>query len=380
MNRFVLFFVLATALVAAYTGTSNSYQAELIVVDGSQPLSAISASYQLDVVTGTLSQGPNAGVLFSNPGFGFGRSTVAHPLLMSLTPPAVSACCGTFTFLSRWTDLAGRGIRDVVFEMDATTNISATLTSGSIRDGTWTASFSSIQPGPVNYRWYAFSQDGLTNRSDLLTFTITPATSSSAASPTPVPSVAPAPTTAPSQSSPPIVSAPTIEPGPVEVVQTLGASSEVSGIFGETSTEFTYAYYAPANGVSGDIEIPLPLSYQDYLDGLVTIAPEPKSVREGSIIATWDVTLAPNQAFEVQVQVAKKLDPAILKEFKAPQVTAKQAPSAPRPTATLKPSAAPSEPTPAAADNTLWYAVGAVLLLGILYYLFAGNKPKHKGL
>ncbi len=381
MNRFVLFFVLATALVAAYTGTSNSYNAELVVVDGSQPLTAISASYQLDVVTGTLSQGPNAGVLFSNPGFGFERSTVAHPSLITTTEPGATACCGTFTFTSRWTDLAGRGVREVIFERDNGANVTASLSSGRLQDGTWTASFSSIQPGAVQYRWYAVTYDGLSNRSDLSTFTITPATSgSSVVSPTPVPSVAPAPTIAPSQSSPPIGSPATPEPGPVEQTQTLGASSEVSGKFSEASTEFTLLVTAPPGGLFGEIRHTVPLPYQLYQDGLVSVFPEAKSVREGSIIFTWDVALAPRETFEAKVVVAKKLDPAILKEFKAPQVTAKQVPSVPRPPSVTPQAIGASEPTPAASDNTLWYAVGAVLLLGILYYLFAGNKPKHKGL
>ncbi len=383
MKSFLSFFLLSAALVVAYTGTSGSYQAELIDVDGSNPLTAISASYQLDVVSGTLSQGPNAGILFNNPGLGFGRATVTHPQFISSAEPG-NTCCGPFQLTSRWRDLNGRGVQSVLlWNQDTNLNTSAVLISGTAQDGIWQATFSTSGPLSIRYRWYAETLDGLGNQSNISTFTIVPASTLSGPTPTPAatvaPTTAPAATTQPSQSSPPISSGPTELPAPVEETQTLGASSEVSGTFGETSTVFTLSYTAPASGFSGEISHTVPLPFKDYLDGLVSVSPEAKSAREGSIIFTWDVSLAPRETFEAQVEVAKKLDPAILKEFKAPQVVSKQsAPSATKsPTAT---AAASQAPVPAAADNTLWYAVGAIVLLGILYYVFVGSKPKRKGL
>ncbi|MBI2445990.1 hypothetical protein HYV43_06390 [Candidatus Micrarchaeota archaeon] len=205
-------------------------------------------------------------------------------------------------------------------------------------------------------------------------------TTTTTATPTPAPAPAVVPDT--SVSVPPITGGGTVEPvAPVVESESLGTSGEVSGTFTETSTQFTQTYVAPASGVNGDVTMEFPLDCADYEAGLVSIEPEPTSVTCGSVIATWSVVLAPQETFTAKVEVAKKLDPVVLKEFKAPTVVAKTPAATARPSATIAATvAATAVPTPASADNTLWYAVGAILLLGVLYYVFVGGKPKHKGL
>ncbi|MBI5226429.1 hypothetical protein HY994_04300 [Candidatus Micrarchaeota archaeon] len=384
MNRFLvfsfLFFAAFAALLAGYSGVSSSYQAELAVVGATQPLTATSSNYSLDVVAGTLSQGPSSGVLFVNPGFGFERSTIAHPQLASTAAPSDTTCCGPFTFTSTWTDIAGRGLTRVIL-LGNGTNYTASLSSGTIQNGTWSAIVPTINIGTVEYQWYATNFDGLLNSSSVLSFSTSPVVHTTGA--TPVPTVAP--TTAPvvpeSNSVPPIRSVTPI-PVPEAQVETLGASSVVSGMFKETSSEFTVSYSAPSSGFNGEITYRMPLDFADYEAGLVKIVPEPKSVQPGSIIATWDVTLAPKETFVATVEIAKKLDSAILKEFNAPSLVSKTSAQPAKPLATAVPTQpSKSAPTPAGADNTVGYIVGALVLLGGAYYAFVGKgKSRPKGL
>lgn len=391
MNRFFLFFIFA-ALVAAYTGTSNSYQAELIVIDGSQPLTATSASYQLDAVTGTLVQGPNAGILFRNPGIGFERSTVAHPQLISNTTPSTT-CCGPFVFTSRWTDLAGRGVSSVLFSRgDGSLNYTASLISGTVSDGTWQVSFSTSGPEVIQYRWYAETFDGLTNSSDQSTFTIVTAPITSGATATPVATVVPtaAPTSQPSsQTSPPILdtTTPTVNPpetknfGEASRYGSSSASLSVNPSSGQSTLSLSFVPSQSGQQlvtwkISG-------LTRKDVEGGLVTFSPpEPVDVRYGSVIATWDVALRAGEEFKVNVEVAKVLPKSVIEELEPPIVKPKAAVSQEsRPSEVPAAVTATAEsPVPASSDNSLLYGLAAVVLLGAGYYFFTRKKHRAKGL
>lgn len=382
MKTFLLFLVLA-GLAAAYTGTSASFQAELVVVDGSSPFNASSASFQLDAVTGTLSQGPNAGVLFTRPGFGFSRSTVAPPQSSDLGVPATTSCCGPFTFTVRWTDLAGRGVERVVLETSAVPNVTATLTSGTARDGTWSASFST-GAGALTYRWYALTQDGLLNFTGLQSFTVTPAAAASGTSATPVPaaSSAPAATSSPVQ-LPPFGSTQTPTPVPPEA-KNFGdsrfGSSQVFVDFDPESTAFKFVFTAKADGQYSITHHIPGIDLSDVDAGLVSFDPQPSRIEAGSVSATWDVSLTSGQSFDVQVAVSKALSKTVLDQLEPPVVkSTASVPVISGPGPVVEAPESPATAPAAATDYTLWYAVGALVLLGVGYFAFVARKPK-KGL
>ena len=149
----------------------------------------------------------------------------------------------------------------------------------------------------------------------------TPAPSSSQAGPAPV-----------STATPEKESTATTTPAPGEetvgeekpVIIAPDEKTTVAGTFTSDSASFSLTYTAGSSGFAGTLTYRLPLSYADYLAGIIKFDPEPKSVREGSVIAEWDAELKANEKFEVTVDVAKPVEPAVLKEFKAPETKLKK--------------------------------------------------------
>ncbi|MBI4361032.1 hypothetical protein HY572_04650 [Candidatus Micrarchaeota archaeon] len=381
MKRFLFWLVLA-GLAAGYVGTSASFQAELAVVDGSNPINASSASYNVYGTLGTLSQDANGSVLFVDPGFGFTQATRSPPQSSTLVAPVTTACCGPYTFTVRWTDLTGLGVDRVVFE-SSLGNQTAALTSGTASDGTWSNSFSA-GAGAVTYRWYAVNRDGLWNFTGQQTFTVTPAAAGTGSTATPAPATAPAATSSPPSLPPFSGSSQTPTPVPPEA-KNFGdsrfGSSQVFVDFKPQSTQFTYSFTANAQGVYS-VQQHIPgIDVSDVDAGLVSFSPQPSKIQQGSVIATWDVSLAEGQEFDVTVTVAKALSKSILDQLEPPVVKSTSAPvSGSQPVEEQTPT--PEEPAAApaaAADYTLWYVVGALILLGVVYFAFMGKKPK-KGL
>ncbi len=207
----------------------------------------------------------------------------------------------------------------------------------------------------------------------------TPPSSGGSAS-TPTPTVAPTASAAPT-SQPVLIPKPKETTGQNEPViasksKEISTSSAVTGSFGENSATFQFAYTAPVGGFSGKLTDELPFECADYQAGLIVITPPPSDVQCGSVIATWDVALAPGETFVANIEVAKSVDQSVINEFKAPTLAARTssapsaAPQTPA-TASEEPAAAPA---PAGADNTLLYIVGALVVLGLLYYFVAMRK------
>lgn len=383
-----LFFLLVLAgLAAAYTGTSTSYQAELAVVDGASPMLATSASYQLGVGVGYLSGDLDAAALASNPGIGFARSINAHPESSTLTEPGTTTCCGPFTFTSKWTDAAGLGLDYVVFESNLG-NQTATLTSGTSHDGTYSVTLST-GAGGLTYRWYGVNKDNLHNFTAEQTFTVTPAAAGSGgstATPAPAASTTPSTATATPALLPPYTGSSTVTPTPGPDVKNFGearfGSSQAQVQFGSDQTSFTFWFTANADGRYTVTQRIPGIDLSDVDAGLVSFDPEPMSLESGSVVASWDVSLQAGQVFEAQVDVSKPLPETVLDELKAPVVKSEFDASSggSTPQGGESPSEAPSATPAAASDNTLWFIVGALVLLGIGYFALMGGKSKKKGL
>ena len=198
--------------------------------------------------------------------------------------------------------------------------------------------------------------------------------SSTSTTPTPKASATVSPTTQP------FIPAPKTSTGAAEPVvesksRVVGTTTAVTGNFGENSATVELAYTAPTD-FSGDLTHTVPLDFADYQAGLITFDPEPITVAPGSIVATWAITLAAGETFIAKMDVAKKVDPQILNEFKAPRLAPRSS-SVPA-AAPTSPASAPSDsatgPAPAATDNTLLYVIGALVVLGLLYYFVAMRK------
>ncbi|MDP2718108.1 MAG: hypothetical protein Q8P02_05160, partial [Candidatus Micrarchaeota archaeon] len=156
--------------------------------------------------------------------------------------------------------------------------------------------------------------------------------------------------------------------------QDVGVSTSVRGSFAQNSAVFQVSYTAPGSGFKGDLTHHLPFDFADYQSGLITFEPEPSSVTEGSILASWSVALSPGETFTATVDVAKAVDSSVLQDFVSPKLTPASTPFTP-PAATASVPSGASAPAPAASsDNTLWYVLGALVILGVLYYVFAGRK------
>ncbi|MBI5037068.1 hypothetical protein HZC09_07040 [Candidatus Micrarchaeota archaeon] len=202
---------------------------------------------------------------------------------------------------------------------------------------------------------------------------------------TPVPSVTPVPTVAPTAAPaalPPIPEVVVEKTAAGEEIlekktERLGTAAQVTGHFAENSATFMLSYVASSGGFVGEVSYKLPFDYADYQAGKITLDPAPIKVEPGSIIATWDVELAPAEVFTAKVEVAEKVEETVLQQFETPK--AKPAPKAPPSEITPAPAEAPAAtpapaPAKAAADNTLLYIGIGVIILAALYFLVFAKK------
>ncbi len=206
---------------------------------------------------------------------------------------------------------------------------------------------------------------------------VPPSSSGGSSTPTPTATAAPTATSQPAFIPAPKTTTGTDEPVVSSESKQIGTSSAVTASFGETSATFEIAYTAPAGGFSGELTHTLPFDYADYQSGLITFDPQPSRVAPGSIVATWDVALAPGETFLAKMDVAKAVDQTVINEFKAPKLAPRSssAPSAATPIPAATTSAEPAaSAAPAGANNTLLYVVGALVVLGLLYYFVAMRK------
>ncbi len=162
--------------------------------------------------------------------------------------------------------------------------------------------------------------------------------------------------------------------------------SSVGVSFTPTSSTFTLSVGGGSSGFSGSVTHHLPFAYRDYVSGLVKIMPTPSSVREGSVIATWDdVSIKPGEYFNVSVKVSKQLNSTLLKSFEKPKLVAKAAYATPYPPlATPVVEQATPAPTVVAiekAEGTNWlvYLVVVAVIAG-LAWVFMAKKKKKPGL
>lgn len=223
----------------------------------------------------------------------------------------------------------------------------------------------------------AFAQS-MTTTSPPGASTPTPA-SGGGSTPTPSPSAVAsvAPTSSPSLPAPtPKATTGTGEEVVASQSRSIGLSTAVTGSFGVSSATFEVVYKAPESGFLGDLTYAIPLVFADYQAGLISFDPEPSQVRAGSILATWPVDLGPGELFTATVNVAKAVDQSVLNDFKAPSLAPKSTSTARPPVATEAPASTPA-PTPAP-DYTLWYVVGALVLLGVGYFALMGRSGRKK--
>src|SRR3989338_1168984 len=246
------------------------------------------------------------------------------------------------------------------YTLNATGAVTGSLLSFSLGDNT--AAFTSTVTNVAN---------------STATTTTTTSTFTGGSSATTVPTVAPVvlpstpPITTTTTSVPATTQQTTEVPSVVETTESAQTSptSDVTGTFGAESAHIEVSYTAPTSGFSGELTQRLPLDYADYQAGLITIEPTPSKVEPGSIIATWNVDLAPAETFTASVDVAKPLDPSILKEFTAPTTKKSSGVSGTESGSTAGAGVVSSKPRTAqtGSDNTLFYIVGGLVLLGLLY-------------
>lgn len=167
----------------------------------------------------------------------------------------------------------------------------------------------------------------------------------------------------------------------------LGSGASVSGSFEAEVSTFALSY-SPSTAFTGTVSYRLPFEYSDYLNGVVSFNPVPDNVREGSIVAQWDVVLAAGEAFSVDVTVAKAaLDESILDDFESPTLSEAATPTprpTAKPTATARPTARPAAPAPVSttgdADGIDATAAAAVLLLLLIaaggYWYYSQRNQK----
>ena len=158
--------------------------------------------------------------------------------------------------------------------------------------------------------------------------------------------------------------------------------SSVTGTFTADSASFILSYTAGASGFAGTLAYTLPLNYKDYLGGLIEIFPRPSQVKEGSIIAEWEVDLKPDELFKAKVGVKKFVDPGVLSGFKAPAAIPKVTSTPPAfPSASAIASMPETKPQAAGGDNTfIPIAIGMLLLVGLYLALVQKHGSRRKGL
>lgn len=186
---------------------------------------------------------------------------------------------------------------------------------------------------------------------------------------TPTATPAPTPTATPVPSN---ESAPAQGTQILDDHSTVAVSSGSSGSGGLPSTVFSLTYTA-TNAFKGTLEYELPFDCADYTQGLVVLTPKPASVKCGSVLAFWDVTLKAGETFNAQVQVLKAVPSNILASFKAPTATASTVagPTGPTAKATATPaivgagSLTGQKPQP---DNTwMWLILGIIVIAVAIY-------------
>ncbi len=186
------------------------------------------------------------------------------------------------------------------------------------------------------------------------TSTGTTSTSYVAGAPTPAPTAAP-------------TAAPTVAP---EVKQ-LDQNTIVTGSIGQTSSTFVLSYIAGSDGFSGTLSYRLPFDYADYLSGKITFDPVPSRVRQGSVVADWNVDLGSSESFKATVTVAKQVAASVLEQFTAPTTIAatptpkpiEEQPTVEAPTAI----AATPAPAPAAQAGGIDFGlIGGIILLVLI--------------
>jgi len=373
------------SVTTAYALDYNSTAFTLVSGDSSSGTVTLSAS-QSQVFSYTFNATASAS---SSPiSFGLGDSSDAYSTTVtsanpdttaptvSLSSPALGAGLTSTTQAFTWTfsDSDSSGSASCRLYID----LALVGTAQSVAEGA-TGSVTATGLAAGSHSWRVNCIDAASNSGNSSDRTFSVSLSSGSGSGSSVVSTATPSSVTTSASAPSLPPAPTTTGSGETVEQTeteqVGMSTVVRGSFASESATLEVAYTAPVSGFSGDLTYSLPLDYADYEAGLVSITPEPKSVTRGSIIATWDVALAPKETFVAMVNVAKKLDAAVLNEFKAPKLTPK---SVSAPAATVAATAAPTQaeaPAPAKSDNTLMYIVGALLVLGLLYY-FVGMRKK----
>ncbi|MFH1200417.1 MAG: hypothetical protein V1708_05085, partial [Candidatus Micrarchaeota archaeon] len=156
---------------------------------------------------------------------------------------------------------------------------------------------------------------------------------------TPIPTISSTPTPVPSVTVTPQATA-TATPIPSAGVfsRDLDGSSSVTATLSSSSSNFSLKFTANSTGFNGTLEYELPFDYADYSSGSLSLSPAPASTRNGSVIASWKVSLKPGEEFTVGVHFSKAALPSILEQFAPP---------------TTKPETASGTPTPTPAPNSL---------------------------
>ncbi|MEK6954327.1 MAG: right-handed parallel beta-helix repeat-containing protein [Candidatus Micrarchaeota archaeon] len=300
-------------------------------------------------------------------------STVSQ---VRLTPQAPTVTLGgTQQFAVTIKDAFG----NTNYTVNATYNVTALTGNGTINatTGLFTSTATGIITASANYST-VWNSTNITI-SAAPTPTPTPAPSSSITGGNVGPSGASSPT--PTSAAPPSPT-PVIPDVPKTIIT--DEHSSVTGTFSSDSSSFTLSYSAGASGFAGMLAYTLPLSYKDYLGGLIEILPKPSRVKEGSLVAEWEVDLKPNELFKAKVEVKKFVDPGVLSNFKAPAAkprTTSTPPAFPSVTASAIPSLPVSTPQTAGRDNAfIFIAIGVLVLVGLYFALVQKHAGRRKGL
>ncbi len=136
----------------------------------------------------------------------------------------------------------------------------------------------------------------------------------------------------------------------------------MSADLGVSSSSFNLSYTAGASGFEGTISYRLPFDYALFEEGKISFSPVPSTVTQGSIIAYWQASLAPQQAFIATLNVAEVFNESILQQFTAAMLDA--ATPTPGPAQTATPTATPfATPTPLPVTSLQPVAIGTGTLI-----------------
>ncbi|MBI5225100.1 hypothetical protein HY989_04490, partial [Candidatus Micrarchaeota archaeon] len=230
--------------------------------------------------------------------------------------------------------------------VDAAGNTNSTITINN-----WTLTNITGTAGLNTSGWLSNTTAGIVmvNASYFSISNLTNATISAAATPTPTPTTSSGGTGGNVGDSAPPSSTPTPTPEaddeneeklptvPKTVV--IDDFTSVTGSFTETKTILDLDFNGGKNGFKGSIEYKLPLDYDDYVAGKITISPKPKSVKKGSVVVAWDVALAPLEDFKAKVTIDKRVAPSVLNQIAPPTTKLSQPTVKPTTAATAIPAA-----------------------------------------